>query len=291
MKKVLFAAVAAVLSVCAEPVKHVLVLGDESRGFIHYRDEFNPENDFSLQSPRPVWDLKWHADGQVRAVAGKGFTVTDIQKRAVVDRFEDNRLGGVSSVEFLPDGGFLAGTNQKENGTNAIVVYAFAKDRSFVSRTAFPQVSNLRQMTRLANGELLLAYEKGMARVTLADGGKVLQLVAQPKGRNSYKAIVRKAGGYWLSAGYAQELYALSEAGVVEKTFSVKMPDGLHSHFFGGVTEQANGNLMVANWTGHGADDSKKGWQAIEFAPDGSVVWHLWDPAKYGSISGVLPVK
>ena len=49
----------------------------------------------------------------------------------------------------------------------------------------------------------------------------------------------------------------------------------------------ANGHVYVCNWTGHGWNDSKRGWQVLEFDGNGKAVWHLDDWEMFGSISGI----
>lgn len=276
-----------------EPIRHILVMGDESRGFVHYLDQFNTNNNFSVKATRPVWDMKRIADNKYRYIHGNSFTVIDLKERKEVDTFSDKKLSGLTTVCDLPDGGFLAGTNQKA-GTpekGAVVLHRYSADRQWKSRSVFPTLGNLRMMTVLKSGEVLLAHNDGVARVTLApegsEQGTIVQAYKLPRARNAYKAVPRKQGGIWVGGGYAEALYAYSDDGQVLKTFQAQQPDGLKNHFYGGLAEQANGNLMVANWTGHGANDSKTGWQVIEFDAEGKVVWHLHDPVAYGSISGI----
>lgn len=277
----------------AEPLKHILVMGDESRGYVHYLDQFNTNNNFSVKANRPVWDMKRIADNKYRYIHGNSFTVIDLKERKEVDTFSDKKLSGLTTVCDLPDGGFLAGTNQKA-GTpekGAVVIHRYSADRQWKSKSVFPTLGNIRMMTVLKSGEVLLSHNEGIARCTLAkDGsekGEILQSYKLPRGRNAYKAIPRKEGGIWVGGGYAETLYAYSDDGQVLKTFQAQQTDGLKNHFYGGLVEQANGNVMVANWTGHGANDSKTGWQVIEFDSEGQVVWHLHDPIAYGSISGI----
>ena len=52
-----------------------------------------------------------------------------------------------------------------------------------------------------------------------------------------------------------------------------------------------DGHVYIANWTGHGAQDSNRGWQVIEFDEKGKVVWTLHDPATFGSVSGVVVLE
>jgi hypothetical protein len=277
----------------AKPIQHIIVMGDESRGFVHYVDQLSTNNNFSMKANRPVWDLKRVAENKYRYVHGNSFTVIDLKERKEVDTFSDTKLGGLTSVCDLPDGGFLAATNQKfgEPAKDAVVVYQYTADRKLKSRSVYDSLRNIRMMTVLKSGEVYLSHNDGVARCTLAkegsENGTIVQAYKLPRGRNAYKAIPRKAGGIWVGGGYAESLYAYSDDGQVLKTFQAKQPDGLKNHFYGGLVEQVNGNVMVANWTGHGANDSKTGWQVIEFDAEGQVVWHLHDPVAYGSISGI----
>jgi hypothetical protein len=296
MRSSVIAAVVAVAGVAAaEPIRHILVLGDESRGAIHYVDQFEPANSFSIPTPRPVWDLRVCGKDKYRSVSGKGFTITDLKERKAVDKFSHDALGGLTSVCDLPDGGFIAGTNQKVDDKDAIVVYTFSADRQLKGKSIFRGVHNLRMMTRLDNGDVLLAWNDGVLKGRLAaDGseeGTALQMYKLPQGRNAYMGIPRKDGGCWVGGGYARQAYAYAEDGTLQKTFEAKMPEGLKSNFYAGLVEQANGNLIVANWNGHGAEDSKNGWQIVEFDKDGTCVWHLHDPVGIGSITGVIVLK
>ena len=296
MRSSLIAAVVAVAGVAvAEPVRHVLVLGDESRGAIHVVDQFTPANSFSVPAPRPVWDLRACGKDKYRSVAGKGFTVTDIKERKAVDSFSHDALDGLTSVCDLPGGGFIAGTNQKVDDKDAVVVYTFSAERQLKGKSVFHGIHYLRMMTLLANGDVLLAHNDGVLKGRLAaagsEEGKALQMYKLPRDRNAYMAIPRKAGGYWVGGGYARQAYAYAEDGALLKTFEAKMPEGLKNNFYAGLVELANGNLMVANWNGHSADDSKNGWQVFEFDKTGACVWHLHDAAAYGSITGVVVLK
>jgi len=300
MRCCLIAAVVAagLAGICS--ARHILVLGDESRGAIHYVDQFNPANSFSVPAPRPVWDLRACGPGRFRSVSGKGFTVTDLKARQAVDTFSDDALEGLTSVCDLPDRGFIAGTNQKVDGKEAVVVYTFSADRQLKGKSVFRDINTLRMMTRLPNGDVLLAHNDGLLRGRLAaagsEEGTALQTCKLPRGRNAYMAIPRKPvgnkpSGYWVSGGYACQAYAYTEDGVLDKTFEAKMPAGLKNNFYAGLVEMPNGNLVVANWTGHGADNGKVGWQVLEFDKNGVCVWHLHDPEAYGSISGVIVLK
>jgi len=142
------------------------------------------------------------------------------------------------------------------------------------------------------NGEWLVAHEKGFARVRLPVSGETVELVKnypQPAGRNLFSVIpTRKGDGYLAGCGYGGGLVRFDAAGEATTTWFVPTDAGKESRFYGQVEERPDGNLYLAHWTGHGADDSFKGVQVVEFDPSGKTVWTLDSPDRYGSISGVI---
>ena len=57
---------------------------------------------------------------------------------------------------------------------------------------------------------------------------------------------------------------------------------------FTGFQVLPNGNAVVTTWNGHGAEDSRKGPQIVEFDKEGKIVWQWHDPERAGSILGVI---
>ena len=63
--------------------------------------------------------------------------------------------------------------------------------------------------------------------------------------------------------------------------------DGLSDFFYGGFDFRLNGNVVLANWTGHNGRDFRPGWKLIEFDPAGHVVWH-WNAPWAGTPCAVI---
>lgn len=53
------------------------------------------------------------------------------------------------------------------------------------------------------------------------------------------------------------------------------------------MREMPDGGVYMAQWTGHGENDSQKGCQVLQFDRNGRIVWTLDDPDRFGSISGI----
>ena len=70
-------------------------------------------------------------------------------------------------------------------------------------------------------------------------------------------------------------------------TWFVPEKDGCRSLFYAQPKERPDGHVYMAHWTGHGANDSAHGWQVVEFDAEGRAVWHLHDPERFGSVSGI----
>ena len=288
----------------AEPARR-LVLSDESRGRIHYYDSTDPAKCFFVNAEKTTWDIQRVGlvvpgkIGRYRYVCRNGFKVVDMDERRDVDEFRHPSLAGISAVSSLPDGGFLFCVNPRgKKGApkiHAVLLRKFSKDRKPVATYTCSGIVNSRTMTLLPGGkEALIAHEKGFSRVRIPEEDRDAEVsemkhFAMPHSRNMYHAVTSLDGkGYWTGAGYAAELVRFAADGKVEKVWPAPVEEGKKGYFFASVKELANGHVLVANWTGHGAGDSKRGWQLLEFDGAGKVVWSLYDPARFGSIHGFV---
>ena len=122
----------------------------------------------------------------------------------------------------------------------------------------------------------------------MGDRCEILSDFRQPAGRNLFDVVPERAGdGYLAGCGYGGGLVRFDANGKAVRRWLVPATDGKKSLFYAQVREMPSGNLYMAHWTGHGRDDSYKGWQAVEFDSQGRIVWFLDNPARYGSISGI----
>jgi len=302
-----FVAAVAVVSIqmadAAEAVRR-LVLSDESRGRIHYYDSSDPSKCFYVDAEKTTWDIQpvgVRAPGKIglyRYVCRNGFKVVDMDERRDVDVFRHPSLAGMSAVSELPDGGFIACVNPRgKKGDKRILVRKFSKERELVATYTFPGIFYARTMTLLPDGDILLAHETGFTHARLPkenrdQDGIVLKHVKMPNGRNMYHAMPSLDGkGYWTGAGYAAQAVRFDNNGKPQKIWSIPPADGKKGYFYAKINEFPNGHLLVANWTGHKKDDSKRGWQLIEFDQSGKAAWTLYDPERYGSIHGFVVLE
>lgn len=266
-----------------------LVLADESRGRIHLFDPVDPTKSFWIPVPKPLWDLQRVGDGHYRSVCHGGFTVTDLKQRKIVDRFISPQLAGVTSVCDLPTGGFLASANPKD--VKAVDILEFSPDRKLVRKIRFDGIFNSRGVLRPQAGELFITHDNGFIRGRLPEKGEkgiILERIPQTVGRNMFQVVQDpKDGSYWAGTGYGAQLLHFSNQAKFLTAWQAE-PEGEKSGiFFAQPYPLPNGHVLVCNWTGHGEDDSVKGWQVLEFDAKGKVVWKLFYPELFGSVSGI----
>ncbi len=67
-----------------------------------------------------------------------------------------------------------------------------------------------------------------------------------------------------------------------------QVPERIHPNFYAMFQVLPNGNVVAANWQGHGAGHNQVGAQIVEFDRQGGIVWEWSDRAFVSSIQGVL---
>lgn len=270
------------------------VLADESRGKLHLYDSKSPARGYSVDVKKPVWDLKRLDRDHYRTIFHGGFQIVNMGTQKVESEFACPNLNGgsVTACCDLPDGGFVLSVNPKDG--KAIHFHEFGADRRPRRVLKLEGYFNARTTSVGRNGELLVAHERGFARVRLPESGEAMTLVKDyptPTRRNVFSAEPDRAGtGYWVGSGYGAELVHVAEDGKELSAWRAEQ-GGKRNVFYGQVAETTNNTVYVANWTGHGAEDSFNGWQMIEFDADGKVVWRLDSPDRYGSISGFIILR
>ena len=158
-----------------------------------------------------------------------------------------------------------------------------------LNKAAFPSLSAMRLMRISPAGTLLLGANGNF--VVEADmTGKVLRQFPLPApAKHVYQVLRLPNGNLLASSGYGHFLAELDPAGNVVKRIDppASTRENLY-HFFAGFQLLKNGNIVQCNWIGHGAQDSAKGVQLLEFDPAGNVVWTWHDAQMAGSIHGII---
>ncbi len=270
-----------------EAIKHRFLVADESRSQLIYVDQFEPSRDWSIKTPEKHRDMQLIGGGKLLVNTGSGYREYDLKTHKEVREVKRDFLSGSMSLQRLPDGRTIVGCNQK----GGISFCELDASDNLVATSTFPQLGNLRLFRLSPRGTLLFgAIELKENKVFEADmQGAILRRVILPDARHNYQVLERPNKNLLVADGYGASIKEVDPAGrTIRKLGGKPGQPGLLLNFFAGMQVLKNGNVVVCNWTGHGAKDSEKAPQLLEFGKDGTIVWKWHDPQRAGSIHGVI---
>lgn len=281
-------ALASVVAIAGEAHPHKMLLMDESRSRVHYVDLDDASKSWEIVFPKRYRDVQLIGDRRLMVSSDSGFCEYDWDTRRQVAEFRDASLAGSESVRRLPDGRTIVGCNKRNaDKTTAIVFHELDQANKPLRTATFAGLNTLRLFRLSSRGTLLFGANKTLIIEGSLDG-KILRKIEIKDGGHFYE-VLEKPDGHWLAAGgYGAFIVELDAGGKELKRWGGKPgPAGLGFLFFGAMHPLKDGRIVVANWTGHGAQDSEKGHQVLMFAPDGKLLWSWHDPKLAGTIHRV----
>ncbi|MDR1484361.1 MAG: aryl-sulfate sulfotransferase [Planctomycetaceae bacterium] len=271
-----------------DTIKHKFLLLDESRKQILFVDQFEPKNDWVIKlSDGGVWDLQLIGGHRLLvALTDKGgFREYDLRTREVVREVADAKYKQTMTAIRFPDGKTLLGCNK----SRAYQFYLLDAEGKLINELpAENKKKSIRVARRTSRGTILFGCnDDWVNEIDLT--GKVLREFKVPGARHIYHVFEKPDGNLLVSGGYGCFVAEYDKDNKeVRKWGGLPAPEGLTFIFFSKIQILKNGNLVVATWTGHGAKDSNKGIQLVEFDGKGKVVWTWHNPKLAGSINNVI---
>ncbi|MDR2763076.1 MAG: aryl-sulfate sulfotransferase [Planctomycetaceae bacterium] len=271
-----------------ETIKHKFLLLDESRKQILFVDQFEPKNDWVIKlTDGGVWDLQLVGNNRLLvALTDKGgFREYDLQTREVVREVTDAKYKQTMTVIRFPDGKTLLGCNK---GKSYQFYLLDTEGKLLEELPAESKKKSIRVARRTSRGTIVFGCnDDWVNEIDLK--GKVLREFKVPGARHIYHVMEKPDGNLLVAAGYGCFVAEYNkENEQIRKWGGLPAPDGLKFIFFAKMQILKNDNLVVATWTGHGANDSNKGVQLVEFDNKGNVVWKWHNPKLAGSINNVI---
>ncbi|MDR2862704.1 MAG: hypothetical protein LBV54_02320 [Puniceicoccales bacterium] len=270
-----------------DPVQHKMLLLDESRSQLLYVDQAAPDKDWKLAIPSRAWSFQLVGGNRLLLGMTKkgGFLEYDLETKKVVrEVFDAKRYADTTCAIRFPDGRTAISCNQKH-----LRIFLFDAQGRETAALEFPKLRGARQIRRTGRDTLLFGAGTPARVYEVSLDGKVLREAPLPGGKDIYQ-VSELANGNWLAAaGYGGFIAEIDKDGKIVRRWGGKPePEGVRYFFMSHFQVLKNGNIAVATWTGHGAKDSKKGQQVVEFDPAGNIVWKWHDAALAGSIHGVF---
>ena len=278
----------------AGEIKHKFLATDESRNQLLYVDEFNPANDWTipLAGNRDITLLS--SDRFLVSVPGgyREYKVTsgDMVKEVIVikEKKELKGAGNCWSVVRRADGKTYLGSKK--------IIYELDKNDKVI-REITPSGGKFFRLLRMSDDGNFL-FTSGVTKVRESDNsGELLKEFdvsnVSPDTKKPYFAARLKNGNTLISTGYGATIIEVDKEWTLLKKIGGKGKiEGMgDTYFFAQVDKLENGNYVIAHWTGHKKDSSKKAPQAIELDKDGKLVWSWHDPKRAGSLHGIAVIE
>jgi len=248
----------------AAEIRHRFLAVDDGLLSLHHVDQTNPARNWTIKFGSYCMDMQLIGQDRVLLAVGDGYKEFALADGKELKTFTG--LGGKThAIERLPDGRTILGGRDFKGLPHGIIILD-ANDKE-LTRFALPQHAWIRHLRTTARGTLIIAAQGRVSECTL--DGKVLWTAAVPG--NNFKAVELAEGKVLVSSGPGNRTFREVERGGAVKTVldGKALPEGA----FCGFQRLANGEFIVANWLGHGAQHD--GMVLFHFDATGNVVWRF----------------
>jgi hypothetical protein len=290
----------------SEPIKHDFLAVDEGLSNLMRVDENNPKSNWLVHigkaHPR---DLQLEGDDRLLISHDCGYSEYDIRTGQLLK--DVSIYHDVSSVRRLPGGHLLivgvdfdlakknkgGGPLGDPTGRHVIFEEFDANDHP-VKRIAY--VGDYARLVRETAQGTYLCGCNTLFREGDKNGHWIREIPVEGF-THAWKAVRLPDGHTLMSAGYGTSLKhgstfmaEVDAGGKIVRKFgaATDVPAGVHPYFYATFQLLPNGDVVVANWQGHGIGHNYSGVQILEFDPKGAVVWEWSDRAFVSSVQAVL---
>ncbi len=260
-------------------INRAMLLADYGMGKVF---RINKAGKIIWEMPAPgtqeVWML---ADGNVLYTCKKGVRIAT-PDRKVVWEYKTAKGNEIHSCQPLPGGKVMIA----ESGPMRIIEvdHAGKITRQVKLTTKCKRThGQMRGVRKLKNGNYLVGqYSDGVLR-EYDQAGKIVRDISQ---KMAFGGIRRANGNTIVATGDSHQIVEVDPAGkVVWKITENELP-GIPLRFVGGMCLLPNGNLIVANWGGHGHVGQQP--QIFEVTRDKKVVGIIHDDKQFKTVSGIF---
>jgi len=259
-------------------IKHRFLAKDESRAQLHYVNQFDSSQDWTIPLVKGCRDIRLLKNNRVLVSFPDGYAEFDLATQKKIHEVRRKEFKKIDTVTRLPNGNTVLGAN-----CNGITFFEVTPKGKVVRQINFPKLHTLRLMRFSPEGNFMFGANTDHVIVAQWDGTIVTDFRV-PSAKHIYWIKKLDHGAYRVVTGYGASIVDVTPDGKITRTLG----GGSDYYFFSRPFELKNGNTVACNWTGHKPTDSKKGPQLVEFDPQGKVVWRWHDPKRAGTIHGVI---
>jgi hypothetical protein len=263
-----------------QEVKHRFVATDGETSKLVYVDQFHPEKDWTVETPKGPRDLRKVGEKTILVSHRGGAIEVDLdtgKQTWSVSGYRD-----VHAAIRLANGHTLL-VGQTDKG---VTIHEVDREGKETGRTVVEGKKSSRNAQRLENGNILLT--SGKSAIEVDGAGKIVWEAAIP---GSADDVDRLENGLTVvptgSGGTA--LYVDKEGKVVATRGGKEAHPDLKINWFAATQTLANGNLVVANWLGH--KPGLTGPHVLEFDAANKLVWKWENVGRVQTLHNVLVLE
>ena len=136
----------------AEAIRHRFLVMDEGRHQIHYVDQIDPKNDWTLSHKGKGWDMQLLDARRLATNTSVGWVIYDMKTRKLIEEHSDKNLKGVISMRWTPDGTKYLLANNK-----GITLHKLDKANKIVLTKNYADLKTARYVRVTPGGNLIFA--------------------------------------------------------------------------------------------------------------------------------------
>jgi hypothetical protein len=213
-----------------------------------------------------------------------GYTEFDLTRGRVAKEFA--ALEGVTAARRQPNGHTIIAGVDIAGVKGVVVLELDAHDRE-MHRARFPG-DYVRLIRQTEQGTYLMSCNDRIREGSR--DGKYLRDFPVEGFYHAWKSLRLPNGNLIVTAGYGAFVVELDPTGKVLRKFGgqEQLPGKVRPFFYAMFQLLPNGNVVLANWQGHGPGFGSSGVQLLELNGTGEIVWS-WSKAELiSSLQGVL---
>jgi hypothetical protein len=291
------------------PIQHEFIALDEGHATLLHIDERDQSRNWIVPIGQPAArDMQLIGGGKILIGHHHGYTEFDLALGRVRKEFKS--LEGVTAVRRQPNGhtliagvdiaevagqaSCLSSSGQRNDRLEAcptklkgVAVLELDANDSEIHRAIFP--GDYVRLIRQTNDGTYLMSCNDRIREGSRDG-KYLREFPMEGFYHAWKSLRLPNGSMIVTAGYGAFVVELDPAGKLIRQFGGKkqVPTSVRPFFYAMFQLLPNGNIVLANWQGHGPGFGHSGMQLLEFNPVGEIVWSWSKADLISSLQGVL---
>jgi len=267
------------------PIQHDFIVIDEGHATLLHINERDPPKNWLVPISRPAArDMQLIGDGKILIGHHHGYSEFDIALGRLVKEFKS--LEGVTGVRRQPNGHTIFAGVDIPGAKGVAVLELDAGDKEN-HRAIFP--GDYVRLIRQTSGGTYLMTCNDRIREGSRDGQYLREFPVEGF-YHAWKSLRLPNGNLIVTAGYGAFVVELDASGTILRKFGGKdaVPEEMRPCFYAMFQLLPNGNIVLANWQGHGSGLGNSGVQLLEFNAASEIVWSWSDASLISSLQGVL---